>query len=131
MERGSDQHGQRLDEELKHETSGLRTGAGSTHTEEYLKPEPSGESQPDVERAPEGVMGGGTSEQLNAEQVERRSEIARWLDPAHFPAVREVLISDAADNEAPDDVLAQLKALPAGREYLNIEDVFESLARPS
>jgi hypothetical protein len=127
MQRGSDRHGQRLDEELGREAAGVRTGSSATHAEEDHSAEPSGEDQPDVERAPEGTMGGGASEGLTAEQVEQRSEIARWLDRSHYPAVREVLIGDAIDNHAPDAVIAALKRLPSGREYANTEALWEAL----
>ena len=40
IQRGSDKHGRRLDEEQKHETQGLVQGAGRTRVEEWREPEP-------------------------------------------------------------------------------------------
>jgi hypothetical protein len=129
VQRGSDRHNSQLDDEMKQETAGVRTGTGQTRAEEAREAEPSGEGQPDVERAPEGPMGGADAEGMGAAEVEHRSELARWLDPSHFPAVREVLIGDAIDNEAPDDIVDQLKSLPSGREYANVEQVWATITR--
>jgi hypothetical protein len=40
MERGSNKHGPRLDDELKHETEGLVRSGHPTHAEEWKEPEP-------------------------------------------------------------------------------------------
>jgi len=47
MERGSDKHGPRQDDELKHELEGmLRSGGGPSHAEEWRDPEPPADDDP-------------------------------------------------------------------------------------
>ena len=122
MERGSNKHGRLLDEALKHETSGLVSGGHATHTEEWRDPEPAGEDQPgDV------ALVGGTPPGLDADEVERRSELARFLGPACFPAVGELLLECAAGNGAPELVLNDLRRLPSGTEFENVAQVWQAL----
>jgi hypothetical protein len=55
----STKHGPALDDDLKHETEGLVRGGHSTRAAEWNDPEPSGEDQPDADRAvhaPERVV---------------------------------------------------------------------------
>ncbi|HPP75375.1 MAG TPA: DUF2795 domain-containing protein [Armatimonadota bacterium] len=40
------------------------------------------------------------------------SRISEYLDDTAFPATREEIIQMAADNDAPDDILAELSRLP-------------------
>ena len=126
MERGSDKHSARMDDALKHEVEGLiRTGHDSRA--DWNSPEPSGEDQPDVDRAPNATLTGGVPDGMTEEDVEARSELASYLGKAVYPAVSAVLIETAEGNDAPDRVIARLRALPAGREYVNVQDVWQSL----
>ena len=122
MERGSDKHGPMLDEALKHETEGLVRSGHTTHAEEWKDPEPAGEDQPG-----ETAFVGGTPEGVDADDIEGRSELARYLNPSCFPAVSAVLLEAAATNGAPEAVLNQLRALPSGREFVNVAEVWQSL----
>lgn len=122
MEPGSTKHGPHLDEELKRETQGLVSAGRSTRAEEWREPQPPGEDQPgDIS------LVGGTPPGLDPNEVEARSELARYLGPGSFPAVGQVLLEVAADNAAPESVLDRLRALPAGREYENVADVWRAL----
>jgi Protein of unknown function (DUF2795) len=87
MERASDKHGPRLDEELQHETRSLERGA----------------------------------------PLAARVEEARFLTPSAFPVDREALLADAEGNHAPAEVLERLRALPAGRTFQNVQDVWRAL----
>ena len=64
---------------------------------------------------------------LTAEDVERRSRLAGYLDRSAFPAARQQLVDDAAANHAPDDVMAELARLPDGREFGNVNEVWTTL----
>ena len=46
MERGSDKHGPRVDEQLKHELDGMLRGDGPSHAEEWRDPEPPADDDP-------------------------------------------------------------------------------------
>ncbi len=127
MERGSDKHGSRVDDELAHEVSGMVHGARETRAEEWRSAEPAGEDQPEATLGAEGALMGGTPPGMTADDVEARSELAQWLGRATFPAVRELLVEHVMDAGAPDRVVEEVRALPAGREYANAGDVWRTL----
>ena len=123
----NDKIGARLDDELKGETDGMIRANRQTRAEEWHQIEPSGEDEPDVDRAPDGTMTGGTPEGMAADDVELRSEIAGYLGRDVYPAVREQLIGAAMDHHAPDHVVERIKTLPSGREFQNVNEVWEAV----
>jgi hypothetical protein len=126
VERGSDKHSPRLDEELDHETRSLQQGAPvESRVEEHREQESPGDGQP----TPDARLTGGraTAASLDLDDAETRADIARFLTPSTFPADRERLVADAEGNQAPDEVLERLRALPAGRTYENVQDVWGAL----
>ena len=122
MERGSDKHSARMDDALEAEVSGL-VRAGRDSREDWNSPEPSGEDQPDVDLVPNGTLAGGVPDGMTEQDVERRSELAGFLGRV-WPATGAQLVEIAAGNDAPDSVLATLRALPAGRVFDNLQDVW-------
>ncbi len=126
MERGSNKHSARMDDALDHEVEGLMR-SGHDNRADWNSPEPSGEDQPDVDLVPDGTLAGGVPDGMTEEDVEARSQLATYLGKEVYPAVSAVLIETAEGNEAPDSVLARLRALPAGREYVNVQDVWSTL----
>jgi hypothetical protein len=129
MERGSDKHSSRVDEEMAHEVSGMVQGGREPRAEEWRSAEPAGEDQPEATLGGESALTGGTPAGMTAEDVEARSELAQWLGRATFPAVRELLLEHVMDNGAPDRIVEEVRALPAGREYINAGDVWRTLHR--
>jgi Protein of unknown function (DUF2795) len=126
LERGSDKHSPRVDEELDHETRSLRQGAPvESRVEEHREQEGPGEDQP----TPDARLTGGraTAASLDLDDAETRADIARFLTPSTFPADRDALLADAQDNQAPAEVLDRLQALPTGRAYENVQDVWAAL----
>jgi hypothetical protein len=126
LERGSDKHSPRLDEELDHETWSLRQGAPvESRVEEHREQEGPGDDQP----TPDARLAGGraTAASLDLDDAETRADIARFLDPSAFPADREALLANAEGNQAPAEVLERLQALPGGRAYENVQDVWATL----
>ena len=118
----------RKDEQLAHETQGLVQSGHPTRVEEFRDPEPAGEDQPTgdehlmaSDRAP------GLSPGLSAEDVETRSEIARFLGPSVLPGRRDDLIAAAAEHQATDRVVNLLEQLPADQEFRNVQDVARAL----
>ena len=123
MERGSDKHSPRVDEELEHETRSLRQGAPiESRVEEFREQEGPGEDQPTP--APRVTQATGS---LDLDDAEARSDIARYLDPSAFPADREGLVANAEANNAPEVVLERLQALPGGTTYDALPDVWAAL----
>jgi hypothetical protein len=126
MERGSDKHSARMDDALEAEVDGLMR-AGHDNRADWNSPEPSGEDQPDVDRVPDGTLAGGVPDGMTEDDVEARSELARYLGRL-WPATREELIRVATDNEAPDGVLDRLRSLPMGQSFANLQEVWSTLS---
>jgi hypothetical protein len=126
VERGSDRHSPRVDEQLDHETRSLQQGSPvESRVEEHREQEGPGEDQP----TPAARLRGGraTAGSLDLDDAETRADIARFLNPGAFPADREALLASAEGNQAPAGVLERLQALPAGRTYENVQDVWSTL----
>jgi hypothetical protein len=126
LERGSDKHSPRVDEQLEHETQSLRQGSPvESRVEEHREQEGPGDDQP----TPDARLAGGraTAASLDLDDAETRADIARFLDPSAFPADREALLANAEGNQAPAEVLERLQALPGGRAYENVQDVWATL----
>jgi hypothetical protein len=127
VERGSDKVSPRRDDELKHETEGLVRSGHSTHAEEWKDPEPVGEDQPDVDRAPQGTLHGGTPAGMTADDVEGRAEMASYVGKAAYPLVREQVLDLVIDAKAPDRVINLVRELPSGREFHNANELWEAV----
>lgn len=127
MDRGSDKHSPRLDEEMKHEVAGLVQGNKQTHAEEWASPEPSGEDQPELGLAPDEAVHGGVPDGMTPDDVEARAQLAMYLPLSTFPGVREQLLEHVMDSSAPDVVVERVRDLPAGREFQNVGEVWRAL----
>lgn len=127
MDRGSDKVSPRQDEQLKHETEGLVRSGHSTHAEEWKDPEPSGEDQPDADRAPGGSLHGGTPAGMDADDVEGRSELASFLGKDCYPMVRAQVIDLVTENNAPQRVVDLVHRLPAGHAFTNVNEIWTAL----
>jgi hypothetical protein len=126
MER-SDKHGPRVDEAMQHETEGLVRSGRRTRTEEWRDPEPSGEDQPDVDRAPDGTLTGGVPEGITPDGVEERSELAAHLGKEIYPANRDAVIDRLLETNAPDRLVAAVRGLPAEGQYANAGELASAL----
>lgn len=127
MERGSDKHSPMRDDELKHQTEGLVRAGHGTHAEEWKDAEPSGEDQPDADRAPAGTMHGGTPAGMSPDDVEGRAELASYVGKDCYPLVREQVIELVIDRSAPDRVIDLARRLPSGREFRNLNDIWSAV----
>ncbi|MFI7615333.1 DUF2795 domain-containing protein [Nonomuraea terrae] len=69
----------------------------------------------------------GSPEGMSAQEVDRRSDLARWISGVHaFPADRTTLLERARSQSAPDGVLSALRSLP-DRTFDNLEDIANEL----
>jgi hypothetical protein len=127
VERGSDKHSPLVDDQLKHETEGLVRSGRSTHAEEWKDPEPSGEDQPEADRAPDATLHGGVPSGMDADDVEGRAELASYLGKDSYPMVREQVIGLLIDREAPARVVDLARRLPSGREFHTVNEVWEAI----
>ncbi|MGY1804935.1 DUF2795 domain-containing protein [Blastococcus sp. SYSU D00922] len=68
-----------------------------------------------------------TSPGTDQGDIERRAAIAEALGKEVWPADRDALVAKAEEGNAPDAVLGQLRRLPEGRRFENVQDVAEAL----
>ena len=68
-----------------------------------------------------------TAPGTNEADVERRAALAEALGKEIWPADRETLVAKAEEGNAPDRVLADLRRLPSGRRFTNVQEVAEAL----
>jgi hypothetical protein len=127
VDRGSDKHSPLRDDEMKHETEGLVRSGHGTHAEEWRDPEPSGEDQPDADRAPDTTQHGGTPPGMDGDDVEGRSELASYLGKDSYPMVRAQVLDLVIDRSAPDRVIDLVRRLPAGREFHNVNEIWAAV----
>ena len=127
----STKHSPRVDDELEHEIQGMVRGNHATRAEEWRDPEPVAEGDPDIDADPSGTLVGGTPAGTDAEAVQARAELARWLDRADFPSTGADLVEAARDHRAPDAVVAELERLPDGTTFERIGDVVRALGYPT
>ena len=127
MERESNLHGPRLDDELAKEVESLTHGAPiESRIEENRTKEDATDGDPASEfvvaHAPDRAGDAG----LTHRETLERSELGRHLRPSLFPAGRDAVIECARAEDAPDALLDRLRALPEGT-YHNTEEVWEAL----
>ena len=124
---GKNKTGPVRDDELKQEMQGELRAGRSTHMEEEQEPQPSGEDQPDVDRAPNTTLTGGTPPGMDQGDVELRNELARHLGRSLYPADRDAVLETLRENNAPDRLLDLAGRLPAGQEFRNVQDIARAL----
>ena len=69
----------------------------------------------------------GTPSGTDPADIERRAALAEVLGKEVWPADRDTLVAKASEANAQDDVLAQLRHLPEGQEFTNVQEVAEAL----
>jgi Protein of unknown function (DUF2795) len=69
----------------------------------------------------------GTPAGTDLGDIERRAALAEALGKEVWPADRDTLVAKAEETSAPDGVLAQLRRLPDGQQFTNVQDVAEAL----
>ncbi|MFI7635305.1 DUF2795 domain-containing protein [Nonomuraea sp. NPDC049400] len=125
-QRRSDKHGPRLDDQQKHETEGMVRGGGTTHAEEWKEPEamPASGEEPKQSYPPGHEPG--TPSGITQRGVDIRSDLAKWLSDAHWPASKDDLVEHAENAGAPDQVADMVQSLP-DRRYANVAEVAKAL----
>ena len=69
----------------------------------------------------------GTPAGTDPGDIERRAALAEVLGKEVWPADRDTLVAKASEADADDAVLGQLRRLPEGQEFTNVQDVAEAL----
>ena len=130
MDRGSSNHGPRIDEEMAHETRGVVQGRpAGARAEEWREADPSGEDQPEGSLIPEVGAGhrGGAPVGMSPDEREARSRLGRYLTRSAFPADRATLTAAARAAHAPDDVVNALSHLEPDGRYQPVSEVWTAL----
>jgi hypothetical protein len=128
IDRGSAKHGALRDDILAHEVEGIVRAGRDTRAEEWKSAEPPGEDTPQVALHPEGAVPRvGAPPGMTTRDVEERSEIARWLGRAVFPAEREEIIDHLRYQHAPDRVIEEVAKAPPGVQFRSIGALWRSL----
>jgi hypothetical protein len=124
VQRRSDVHNPRIDDEMAKEVRSLDTGAPiESRSRPDLLQEDFGTEGGDTHAAGEAP---GVPTGLTPAEIDMRSELAQSLRPHDFPATRGELLEAAGGRFAPARVLAVLDDLPDGR-YEVLEQVWEAL----
>ncbi|HVF13821.1 MAG TPA: DUF2795 domain-containing protein [Acidimicrobiales bacterium] len=128
MERGSDKHGPRIDDQLEHDVRSMLQGAPvESRASEAREQEGPGDGEivPDARISGDrGLTDDNVS--LRYDEIEGRTELARHLEGSVFPADRDALVASARRMNAPDDLVDRLSRLRDG-EYTHTEAVWEAL----
>jgi hypothetical protein len=128
MERASSKHNPRVDDQMAHEVRGqVQGGVAGARAEEWREPEPAGEDQPEPTMIPAGHRPGGAPPGLTVDEAEGRSRLGRYVDLSVLPTDRDGLVRSAQENNAPDDVVAELRRLPAGTTYRTVSEAWGAL----
>ena len=69
----------------------------------------------------------GTPSGTDPGDLDRRSALAEALGKEVWPADGAALVAKAEEASAPDGVLAQLRRLPDGRQFENVQEVAQAL----
>jgi hypothetical protein len=69
----------------------------------------------------------GTPAGTDPGDIERRAALAEALGKEVWPADRDTLVAKAEAADAPDAVVAQLRRLPTGQQFTNVQDVAQAL----
>src|SRR3954452_340970 len=102
MERGSDKHTPRVDEELKHDTDSLTHGSPvEARADEGREQEGAADEEPTPDALLTGDRPTADPDTLTHDEVEARTELARHLEPSVFPADRAALVASAQHLQAP------------------------------
>jgi hypothetical protein len=117
MERSSDKHAPRVDDELKHELKSIVQGSPV---------EARAEGEPTPGAVLTGDLPSATPDALTHDEVEARAELARHLQPSVFPADRAALVASARASRATDELVGRLGDLPDGT-FDHLEAVWEAL----
>ena len=125
MERGSDKHSAMLDEALKHDIASIIGGDREARSDEAREQEGPAEGEP----TPDARIRGGAEipgTPLSLDDIEGRSELARYLEHRQFPAHPEELAAHAQRRHAPDAVVEQLRRAP-DQLYENVAELWVAL----
>jgi hypothetical protein len=131
MERESSKHSPRVDEQMEHEVESLVRGnaAEESRSREDLLQEGSAEGEIRFEPA-DRTLSQDRGIGIPDGAADGRSELARHIVTAPWPAGRDELVEAARVDRAPQEVIDQLRHLPAEARFGNVQEVWAALGGP-
>ena len=123
MERESDKHSPRVDDAMARDVESLLKGSPEESRAQEARLQEDAGVGPGRRFDVADQAGLGISES----DADRRAELARHLAAATFPAVRDDLVAAAQSDHAPDELVGELRGLPAGEAYANVQHVWLAL----
>jgi hypothetical protein len=117
-------HGQWRDDALKRAVEDEMRAGHATRADEWREPEPPADDEPEATWAPQGRPG-------DLDSLELRSDLARHLDRATFPADRDHLLDTLAAHKAPPSLMDLAAQLPEGTKFRHFGDVARALGLPA
>ena len=132
MERGSNQHGARVDDELAHESDALlHSSVFAGRDREDLEPEAlTAEEELALVEPFVTETTTDSTEMPDHAVVIARSELARWLLPSSFPARAATLATVARRQDAPEEVVVSLEALGTTGIFETVGELWAALGGP-
>lgn len=128
MERLSDKHSPRVDDQMSHEVEPLVDGGAESHSREDRLQEPTVDEDTPIDPAARLDDDQDRGIGVSPRTADERGELAKVVTAAAWPATRDELVAAARDAQAPDRVLSLLDALPHGeRRYENVQAVWAAL----
>lgn len=127
MERGNSKHGPRMDDAMVQEVQGTVRGTAGGRAQEWHEAEPAGEDQPGTTTIVPPGHRTGSPQGMTSEEVEQRSQLGRYISLSALPGDRAVLRRNAEENDAPDDILAQLDRLPEDTTFETVSQIWAAL----
>jgi hypothetical protein len=124
VEPGSSKHSSRVDDQLEHETAALTHGAPDEGRTERRRQQAAGDGEPDLALHRDDLDGSGAPDER---EVDRRAELAAALRPSDFPGTGTELAQRAAAASVPPEVLDGIAALPDGRVYRTVGELWDDL----
>jgi hypothetical protein len=127
MDRGSNKHSPRVDEQLAEEVQGIVRGRAGARAEEWKMPEPSGEDQPEITVAPDDAYGLGEPDGVGNPEAEELSRFGSYIGRSALPGDRAALEKSARDLQAPDDILELIRRLPADITFHTVTEIWQAV----
>ncbi len=124
MDRGSNKHSPRVDDQMAAEVRGTVQGTAGARAEEWKMAEPSGEDQPQTSLVPGDENARGEPAGVGSPEGEAFSRFGSYIGLSALPGDRAALLKSARDLEAPDDVIARIETLPEGTTYQNVAEAW-------
>lgn len=121
---GNHKFAPRVDDQLEHDTAGLTHGSPDEGRTSHRQQESPADGEPGLAVHRDDVANEFSPEERD---TDRRAELASVLRPSDFPGTAAELAGRARAEHAPAELVDQLEALPDGRIYEAVGELWDDL----